>query len=81
MERQAKIHKIEENLKFAKRHWNGVQTLVKKFQRGLLKSSLNIPLPSQLVTTIDVGDFQSCLWVGGCSFCGLSFELVWVGKL
>jgi len=76
MERPTKIHKIEEILKFAKWHWSGVQALVKKFQRGLLKSSLNIPDPSQLVTTIDVGDLQSCLWVGGCSFCGLSFELV-----
>jgi hypothetical protein len=76
----SKIHKIEENLKFAKWHWSGVRALVKKFLRGLLKSSLNIPIPSQLATTIDVGNIQSCLWLGGCSFCGLSFELVWVGK-
>jgi hypothetical protein len=42
---------------------------------------LNIPIPPQLATTIDASDFQFYLWVGGCSFCGLSFELVWVGKL
>jgi hypothetical protein len=51
------------------------------FQNGLLKSSLNIFIPFQLATTIDASDFQSYLWVSGCSFCGLYFEPIWVGKL
>jgi hypothetical protein len=77
----SKIYKIEENLKFAKCHQTGVWALVRKVQRGLPKSSLSIPLPSQLTTTIDACDLQSCIWVGGCSFCGLSFEPIRAGTL